>query len=72
MDASKQRGFGVTVYHVKGEPGLHFSKKDIEPILSLSKVLNNADKGYWLTELEVACLIWTVKKIRHMIEAAKQ
>ncbi|OQE13348.1 hypothetical protein PENFLA_c049G04143 [Penicillium flavigenum] len=25
---------------------------------------------YWRTELEVSCLVWTVRKLRHMIEAA--
>ena len=72
VDASKQRGFGVTVYHVRGEPGAVFSKNDIEPIMFLSKMLNNSEKDYWSTELEVACLVWTIKKTRHMVESAKR
>ena len=38
----------------------------------LSKLLNPAEKNYWLTELEVTCLVWAVKKLRHQIETAKK
>ena len=69
IDASKERGFGVQVYHVKGEPtGDEYRKADIEPILFLSKCLNNAESHYWPTELEVACLVWTIRKTRHLID----
>ena len=41
----------------------------IEPILFLSKLLNDAEKQYWPTELEVTGLVWTIRKIRHMVES---
>ena len=34
-------------------------------------MLTDVEKNYWPTELEVAGLVWTVKKIRHMIESSK-
>jgi len=69
VDASKRRGFGVQVYHVKGDPdGDDYLKSDIEPILFLSKTLNDAELRYWPTELEIACLVWTIRKIRHLID----
>jgi hypothetical protein len=35
-------------------------------------MLTSAEKNYWPTDLEVACLVRTVRKTRHMIEAAEQ
>ena len=34
-------------------------------------MLNKAEQNYWSTELEMTVLIWTVKKIHHMIELIK-
>ena len=42
----------------------------VEPIMFLSRLLTLAEKQYWSTELEVSCIVWVVRKIRHMIEAA--
>jgi len=43
----------------------------MEPILFLSRLLTDAETRYWPTELEIAGIVWVVKKVRHMIEAAK-
>ena len=43
--------------------------KDVQFILYLSKLLNKAEQNYWPTELEMAVLVWTVKKIHHMIKS---
>ena len=68
LDGSKKYGFGVMVYHVRGDPqGNSFPKADVQPIFFLSKLLNPAELRYWPTELEVAALIWTLKKIPHML-----
>ena len=32
-------------------------------------MLTKAEKNYWPTELEVVCLVWILKKIRHIIES---
>ena len=61
MDASKEFGFGACVYHlIEGK---------VKPILFLSRLLNDAEKSYWPTELEVAGLVWVLKKVRHMAES---
>ena len=73
IDASKRRGFGAIIYHLKStclnpeKP----KRTDIEPILFLSRMLNDAETRYWPTELEMAGLVWVVRRVRHMIEAAK-
>lgn len=37
-----------------------------------SCILTPAEKHYWATELEVSCIVWVVRKIRHMIEAVPE
>lgn len=36
----------------------------------LGRLLTPAEKHYWATGLKVSCIVWVVRKIRHMIEAA--
>ncbi|SLM34971.1 transposon tf2-1 polyprotein [Lasallia pustulata] len=70
IDGSKQWGFGIMVYHVKGDPGGNdFPRKSIQPVMFLSKLLNDAERNYWPTELEVAALVWTLRKTRHLVES---
>lgn len=71
-DASKARGFGVIVCHLKGDPVMTTTppRAMVEPILFLSKTLTPTEQRYWPTELEVACLVWTLKTIRWMPEAS--
>lgn len=74
IDASKTWGFAAMVYHTKvdrkasNEPP---AKKDVQAIMFLSKSINTAERNYWPTELEVAAIVWVVRKIRHMIEASE-
>ena len=74
IDSSKSWGFAAMVYHVKGDPEncekSAIPRTSVQPILFLSKLLNEAEKGYWPTELEVAGIVWVVKKLRHMIESS--
>jgi hypothetical protein len=72
IDASKAHGFGVMMYHVHGNPDLvkDINRQDIQPILFLSKLLNDAERNYWPTELEVAALVWALRKLRHFVEAS--
>lgn len=37
----------------------------------LSRLLISAERNYWPTELEVVGLVWTIRKIRHLIEFFK-
>jgi hypothetical protein len=75
VDSSKEFGVGVMVYHIKEgiqlKPGQYPSRTDIEPILFMSRLLHTAEHKYWPTELEIAGLVWTIKKVRHMVESSQ-
>ena len=74
LDASKEWGFAAMMYHVAKDPEKDdsFPRTDVQPILFLSKMLNQAEKNYWPTELEVAGIVWVIKKVRHMVESTKK
>jgi len=73
LDISKQFEFSIIIYHMqddKNEFLNHITKENcskVQSIFFLSKLLTDAETWYWSTELEIACVIWTVKKICHMI-----
>ena len=74
VDASKERGIGAAVYHIHGEDThVDLSKPPgptkVQPVLFLSRRLTPAETRYWPTELEIAGVVWVIRKIRHMIEA---
>jgi len=70
VDALKQYGFGVQIAHIKGDPITTTPiRTDVQPIMFLSKTLLGAESRYWPTELEVACLVWIIRRIRWMVEA---
>ena len=76
LDASKEFGFGAMLYYVK-EPFLKDSlegkyppRHAIEPVLFLSRLVTDAESRYWPTELEIAGLVWVLKKTRHIVEAS--
>jgi hypothetical protein len=82
MDASKERGYGATITQIPvwsfdeakrastvvdpSAPGYDITME--RPICYLSKRLNKHEVNYWPTELEVAGLVWTVRKVRHLID----
>jgi hypothetical protein len=81
LDAAKgDTGFGAIVYHVIGELDylegntkmMPPTRPRIQPIMFLSRLLNRHEKNYWPTELEVACLVWVLRKIRHLVEASEK
>ena len=75
LDASKH-GFGVVAYHLKDDYRNYEDSKRrpprtaMRPILFLSRLLSSAETRYGSTEMEVACLVWTLRKLRHMIESS--
>ena len=75
LDASKEFGFGVMLFHVKKDavipPGKWPTRSQIEPIMFLSRLLTTAERNYWPTELEIAGFVWAIKKVRHMVESSK-
>jgi hypothetical protein len=86
MDASKERGYGAMITQIptwsfsekqKADTVLDPTAEDYDyklekPICFLSKRLNRHEQNYWPTELEVAGLVWTVRKIRHLVEDSEK
>jgi hypothetical protein len=65
-------GFTVVVYHLNQADRWTSRalppRTAVRPILNLSGLLSPAERNYWPTELEVACLVWAVRTTRHFIE----
>lgn len=67
------------IYHIKenahtdmkkdGAKTAYPSKSSIQPIIFLSRLLKPAETRYWPTELELAGMVWVVRKVRHLIES---
>jgi hypothetical protein len=86
MDASKERGYGAMITQIPVwsypedrkagtvlDPTAEQYDHTLErPICFLSKRLNRHEMNYWPTELEVAGLVWTVRKVRHLVDDASQ
>ena len=68
LDASKEFGFGAYIYY-STDLSSPLKQKSQQPILFLSRLLTDTEIRYQPIELEVAGLIWVVRKIRYMIEA---
>ena len=82
VDSSVEGGYAVAVHQVpkhamKKESlsiedilnGRHDHKLE-RPITYLSKQLNKHEVHYWPTELEIAGIVWSVQKLRHLIEGS--
>jgi RNase H-like domain found in reverse transcriptase len=39
----------------------------VQSILFFNKLLIEVESRYWFIELEVACLVWVVRKVRYII-----
>jgi hypothetical protein len=71
-DANEDQATGPGLTKLVKLPKGSTSRNDVQPILFLSCRTSEAEKRYWPTELEVACLVWVLKKLRHIIESAKK
>ena len=73
LNVSKWHRFDVMIYHMQNDHdnSLDHTVKEnwqkIESIFFLSKLLTDTEIWYWSTELKIVCLVWTIKKIHHMI-----
>ena len=75
LDALK-KGIEVHVYHVKENSNFDsnqqkndFTRTDMKSVMFLSKKLMNAEKKYWSIKLEVAELVWTLWKVKHVLDS---
>ena len=59
VDASKQYGFEVVIYHIDRDPSAdaEFSHHKIHLILFLSKLLTPAECNYWFIKMETVSLV---------------
>lgn len=75
LDISKESGVEAMVYHVKDWSKASSSdfppRTQVQPIMFFSRLLNSAETHHWPTELELAGLVWILRKIRHLVESAK-
>jgi hypothetical protein len=75
IDASKENGFSALLFHTAKsylwDKKSHIPRTVIQPIKYISKTLNTAEKKYWPTELEVACLVWAVRTLRTEIQSSR-
>ena len=63
--------YSHTMYHVKfinWNDIKYSSRKTIQLIMFLSRLLIFAKTRYWLTELKIVDIVWMLRKIRHLIE----
>ena len=63
-DGSKERGYGATLHQIDAE-GVEC------PVLFLPKSLNEHEKRYWSTELEVRALVWALGKLKQYLDSNK-
>lgn len=65
IDASKEIGMGVMIFLLNTPPTSDLSSRSsIEPIMFLSRLLTLTETRCWPTELEMAELIWVIRKTR--------
>lgn len=55
----------INIHHYAAPTGLF-----IIPSSTLSLSLTFAEERYWPTKLGVSCLVWALRKVRHLVEAA--
>ena len=71
-DASAQRGFGAMLFHL-ADGADHNAKRlnvqDVCPVWFLSRHLKGREKRYYPTELEIACVVWTTRTMRPMLQS---
>src|SRR5579859_5004507 len=46
-----------------------YNRKWERPVTYISKQLNKHEVHYWPTELEIAGIVWTIQKLRHLVES---
>ena len=73
IDAFKIYDFEIMIYHLKNDKFLNntmiLKSFEIELILFLSRMLSIVEHKLFSIELEMTALVWTMKRIRHMIES---
>ena len=70
---TSDKNIDAMIYHVENDKNVEFdtysSRKSVQSILFLSRLLSSAEIRYWLIELEMTELVWVLRKIRHMMKS---
>ena len=73
--ASKSFGFAAKISHIKQNhvPATkdRISRVEVQPIMFLSRCLNDVERNYWPTESEVAGIVWVVEKTGQILESKR-
>ncbi len=73
IDVSKKFDIEIMLYHVKNEKNfLYFFRSNVLFIFFENRQFKSIKKNYWSTELEIADIVFIIRKIRHMIEFFKK
>lgn len=74
LDASGT-GMGAVLFHAKRDYVWNqqgpIPPAQVQPIMYLSRRVNDAESRYFATELEVACLTWVLRKTRAIIQSSR-
>ena len=75
IDALLKCGFGVMAFYLQDstiwKEGQDIPSTAVQPILFLSCSLSNPELRYGASEMEVACLVWTARKLRTMLQSSR-
>ena len=76
FDFSKEFDFVDMIYYIKkfvNWNGKNYSsRKTIEFILFLNRLLIDVETKYWFTKLKLASIVWILKKVRYIIDFFEQ
>ena len=64
VDSSRTHGIGAGLYQIQED-------KKLRPILFLSRTLKPAESRYGICEIETCGLVWTLKKLMHILDHNK-
>ena len=72
LNVFKKFDFEVIIFHIEKDATEKWSSRiAMKSIMFLSRLLTSTEFNYWFTKLELARLIWVVKKVRHLINFFK-
>ena len=75
LNSFKQFEFEMIIFHLKNDI-IIVSKKwssrtSILSIMYFNRQLTKVEQNYWITKLETTNLVWTLKKVKHLIQLSE-
>ena len=72
LNFNKENDIEAIIYHVEDDwqkNNSYLSKKAVRFIMFFYRLLSSSKTKYWSTELELAKLVWILRKIRHIVKS---